>query len=435
MTPRRPATILDESPPPYGDENRTPLIIDRVFRVLGEQRYELSLQPAGIVLHVERLRRESRELIGELSVRITGDFPRSKTILNGILNISDMNLSSQAARSTRGKILAERSGMAGIDWVGAVEQFAQQIIEAERLGDPFVNLADVPETDHDTESWDIGGVPVLRRLPTVLLGLGGSGKSYLAMWIAGHLAQLGVSVAYLDWELAGEEHRARLKRLFQPAPAIAYLQCLHPLRERMDQLKRLLAERHCQFVVFDSVGPASRSSGSRMGDNDLGQEYFGLVRALNVGSLHVAHPPKNGEEEKDPTIYGSAFFSYLARSIWLVHAAEHRPHGTLPMALFHQKANVGPLLAPLGFQITFHGSERTTVDPIQITDVDELAAKLPLLDRLKRLLAAGPLTVKAIADELGTTIPLVWRTISRHRTLFAKYGENKIGLAVSEESF
>lgn len=407
-----------------------PTVKDRVFRERGEQRYSLELLPAGITFEIDRLRRESQQLVGELAVTVNGSFPHARTV-DGLLSMGDLNLSSVQARGTRAKLLADRSGVDGLDWHGFVEEFCIKVIAAERLGRPAVALAEVQETKEDEEIWTLSGFPILQNLPMVLFGDSSSGKSYFAMWIAGTLAQQGVGVLYADWEFAGGEHRRRFDRLFQPMPKnVQYAWCDKPLKDEADRLLRLIREHNCRYLICDSIGfaidgPAEAQEGA--------SAYFRALRRLSVGSLNIAHIPKQYEEGKDPQIFGSVFFRHGARSVWFIQRTQQNPPGEISFGLYHRKNNVGELLKPKGYKLVFRGN-RTLLESVNVGDVDELAAGLPLLERMKKYLAKGPQPVKALAEDLNTTAGVVRSMISRHSSTFTRLG-NKISLITEGMDF
>jgi hypothetical protein len=419
------------------DSNKKPTPQERIFRVRGENEYSLEVLPAGITFYVSRLRRDSQGLHGELSVTLTnGHFAHAHTIGKGVLSAADMNFSAQNTRVQRGKHLKERCGSDGddFDWIGFVEELSVNIIDAERRGDPSVVLSDIPKNPDKQQRhvWMIKDFPVLQRHPTVLFGKGGCGKSMFAMWIAGHLAGMGIPVGYLDWELSGEDHQERLEQLFQPAPKLVhYLYCRHPLRDQTDRIRRLVEERHCQYLVFDSVGPASRQGGHYQ-DGDPGQEYFGLVRQFGLGSLHVAHPPKHVADEKDATIYGSAFFGYLARSMWFIEGVEQP--GKVVMGFYHQKHTTGAKLAPRAYQLIFR-NDRVFVESTDLSTVDELAAKLPIVDRMRRELSDGAKSIKDLALALDVPQPTIRKTVSRHPSTFRRLDARTVILTGGTDEF
>lgn len=423
-----PVTVRASDIPFSDSKPQTPQ--ERIFRTRGDAEYSLEIVPDGITFYVSRLRRSSHELWGELSVSLSnGHFPQAQTV-DSVILAGDLNFSSVQARKTRGKDLAERSHAPEVDWHGLVEETAGKVIAAERAGQPATVLADEPAPPEDTERWDIQGFPILRDHPTVLFGSGSAGKSYLAMWMAGTLAAQGIPVLYADWEFSVRDHRRRFERLFPVMPrALFYVRCDHPIKDEIQRLTRLVHEHKCQYVICDSMVFALE--GAAEGSEQAGI-YFRAIRALRVGSLSLAHTTKV-DDDAEKQVYGSVFFQNGARSVWYVDRAMDNPPGELQVGLFHRKSNVGELLAPRGYKLVFRGA-RTMVEPLDIDSVDELAAKMPALARLKRILAKGPMKVKTIAEEMGTTVPLVWKTIGRHRTQFAKFGD-KIGLAAGELEF
>jgi hypothetical protein len=80
--------------------------VTREFATIGEDRYRLEIQAYGVALEVDRLHRDGSELHGELFVRC--DLPGTKSI-DGVLSVSNFNLSSSRSRRDMGKNLAERA--------------------------------------------------------------------------------------------------------------------------------------------------------------------------------------------------------------------------------------------------------------------------------------------------------------------------------------
>lgn len=248
-----------------------------------------------------------------------------------------------------------------------------------------------------------------------------SGKSYLAMYIAGSLAEMGVRVLYCDWEFSMSAHRTRFRRMFRPEPAgVFYVRCERPMREEADKIQRVIKEKDIGYVICDSVGYACDG---RPEEAERANEYFRAVRSLKLGSLHLAHVTKNqNADEKPDGPIGSIFWRNGARSVWFIQAAKENPHGTLRFGLYHKKNNLGALLAPRAYTLTF-SDKITSVTPAKVQDIDELAASLPIIDRMKRLLLAGPQNAKDIADELNITQGAVRATASRHGSIFIKVGK------------
>jgi len=410
-----------------GGETR---IDERIFRERGEQRYSLELIPIGITFEVDRLARRSKELWGELRVTVNGHFSDAKTNDGGVLSMGDLNFSSVQARETRAKLLTIRSRSEHLDWHGFLEDFVLRVIDAERKGKPAVVLADVtlPEGE-DNDAWDVAGLPILKSLPMVLFGSGGAAKSYLSMWIAGNLAKVEVPVLYADWEFSQRDHRKRLAALFQPMPkALFYVTCERPMADEVDRLVRLVQEHRIQYVVCDSMvfalnGPA---------DDEHASIYFRAIRQLKVGTLNVAHTTK-ADDDREKQVYGSVFFQNGARSIWFAQRAENNPIGELNIGLYHRKSNVGELLQPKGFTIRFLRGV-TQIERVDVRTIDELAAKMPLLDRMRQALEKGALTYKQLAEDVDSTQPVIRKIISRYKSQFVRLGP-KVGLVSKQEEF
>jgi len=419
---------------PLWDPSQLPTVVDtpvlpRTFTALGEQKYSLAIQPEGIVLEVNRLRRSSQELVGELLVRVNGYFPNAKTYGEGILQVGDMNFSSTQARTTRAKLLADRAGNKDVDWYGFLEEFVTTVIATERRGKPAEILADVEEEDESSESFTVEGFPLLSQLPQIVFGDSSSGKSYFAMWLAGKLAEQGVNVLYIDWEFSKNEHKKRLASLFPFMPRnLFYVRCEHSLKQEVDHIADLVQKHKIGFGILDSIGfavdgPAESQEGAA--------GYFRYLRQLRIGSLSIAHIPKQSDDKREATIFGSAFFKAGARSAWFIDRAKENPQGEIRFGLYHRKNNVGALLQPKGFKLIFRG-ERTLVESINLKEVDELAAGYPLLDRMKEILIPAPLTMKQLAEELDVTVPAVKTVLARHRSQFIKIG-NKVSVGASGE--
>ena len=376
------------------------------FLVLGEGLYRLEVPDLGIVLQVDRLRRKSGELIGELTATCNQK-PAHRLDADDLIHASDLNLSSLRARQDRASYLAKRSELATFDWPGAIEYLAVRVIQAERIGQPAVLLRDVPKPSPDA-TWLVHGLPILRGQPMILFGDGGSGKSLLALSIAGELAQRGVPTLYADWETCDGDHRDRLESLFgAEMPGVLYVRCESPLTHEADRLRRLVLTHDLQYVILDSVafgcdGPpeAAESAGA----------YFRALRQLRVGALLIAHITK--AESGDQRPFGSAFWHNGARATWHVKRSEADGNaGGMTLGVFHRKANSGPLLSARGLRVTF--GDRITIHQTNLAEHDDFAGKLPLWQRCVGALKTGPLTLSELAEAVDAKLDSVIKTVKR----------------------
>ena len=200
----------------------------REFQQVGNGLYRLTLPTLGLEFTVDRLRRKWGELVGELTV--SSSMAGARTV-NGVLSVADFNLSNLRARQERAKYLAKRARTTSdeFDWDGLLEEFVQRVLTAERAGQPAVLLREVDRPSPD-QILTIDGLPFLMHHPMIWFGDGGTMKSYLALFAGGRLDQQhGVRVGLFDWELAADDHRDRLERLFvADMPGIRYVRCDRP---------------------------------------------------------------------------------------------------------------------------------------------------------------------------------------------------------------
>ncbi len=377
------------------------------FDRIDEGHYSFVIQDLGLEVVVDRLRRRSGELHGELSVR--SSLPGARTF-EGVVSVASINLSSTRARQERAKYLANRTRDDETDWVGLLEEFSQRVLGAERAGQPAVLLRDIPRPKPD-DVLHVDGFPLPRRHGTLVFGDGGAAKSLLALYIGGRLDRDGHRVGFFDWELAGEDHRERLERLFPgDLPGIFYARCSRPFAVEIDRLRRIVRDEQLDFVICDSIAFACDGPPEAA---EVAGRYFQALRSLGpVGSLHVAHVSKSEGADRRP--FGSTFWHNGARATWYCKATEDTGSDRLSIALLNRKANLGPLQHPLGFEITF-GEHQTSFRPVDVADVPDLAGQLSIRQRMRHLLRRGGLSVAEIAEELGAPADSVKKAVQRDR--------------------
>lgn len=392
------------------------------FTVVDEDKYSMSVPTLGTTFEIDRLRREHGELVGELRVRC--DLFGVRTV-DGNLSVAGFNVSSARSRSDRAKLLVELAGAQDLNWLWPLEEFCQRVLEADRNGRPGVDLRSIPLLTID-DALTVAGVHLLRRHPTMIFGDGGSLKSYLALYLAGLLAEREVKVAIFDWELSGEDHRVRLERLFWDGmPQIIYVRCERPLVYEVDRLRRIVKEMGIEYAVFDSVAFACDGPPEAA---EVAGRYFRAVRQIGIGSLHIAHITKGADDQRP---FGSVFWYNGARSVLFAQAVSSGPASdTLHLGLFNRKANLGKIQLPLGFRVSFE-EERTTIRPEDVADNPDLAEKMTVKQRMAATLRHGALTAEEIADVIEADIETVKRTARRDSDLFIRLPDNRYGLRLT----
>jgi hypothetical protein len=414
-------------PAPSSNRVAAPSTLTRSFDVRTDGRFVLTVPEAGIAFDLDRVRRERwGDLTGELTV--TCKLPGARTVnSDGVISVAKFGVSDLRTREERAKYLRERAQTNDIDWLGLLEDFCHRVLASERSGQPAVHLRDLDRPSPD-EEFDVDGFRLLRRHPVILFGDGGSAKSYLALWAAGHLSLRGFHVLYADWEFAGEEHRERLERLFgQPMPDVRYARCERPLVAECERLRRIVADEQIDYAILDSIAFACDGPPEAA---EVAAAYYRAVRLLGVGSLHIAHITKSEGGDQKP--FGSTFWHNGARTTWYAQrSAESQDGRIVSVGLFNRKSNIGPQRPAIAFELAFE-PDRTLVRRVEAASVDDFAAKIPIAQRMAHLLRGGARTIAEIAAELEAKVDSIEKSAKRNARVFTRVvgadGVSRIGL-------
>lgn len=388
------------------------------FTAITDDDFRLVDPNLGITFNLTRVRRDSwGSLIGELAVvcQLAG----TRTMADGRLNApAAFNCSKLRERREWAEMLAKRSRTGtSVDWASLLEELCARVMLAESTANPIVELRDIPTRTTDATA-AIGRFVLLIDQPIIVFGDGGSAKSLLSLYVGGTLAQRGYRVLVLDYESEGSDWRARGVSMFPDGiPAGLYYQRgTRPLTTVANDLRRLIAELGIHYLIVDSVAVACDGPPENA---DVAQRYFQAIRRIGVGSLNIAHVTKSLDTAKS---FGSAFWSNLARANWYVKPAEHDTPNQLTIALYHRKVN-GPKYSAAGFHFDFSGGA-IRVSSVDVASVEELAAGLPLRQRIRALLGAnGKMTVDEIVTEIGNGVKVdsVTRTLRKYQQQFKRH--------------
>lgn len=395
----------------------------RQFEVLEHgRRYRLAVPGASATFEIDRARWSTwGELSGELIV--TTSLLGTEAVNGGVLSQASFNLSRAEERTKRSTLLARQSRAPEVPWHELIEEFCQRVLSAERTGQPSVDLRNVPKAAADAEI-DCHGFKFPARHPSIGFGDGGGLKSYIGLYAAGSLAYAGLRVGFFDWELAAEDHRDRLERLFgDEMPEIRYARCDRPLVHDLDRLRRIVTEDRLDFVVLDSIAFASDGPPEAA---EVAGRYFQSLRQLRVGTFNLAHVTK--AETGDQRPFGSAFWHNGARATWFVKPADNMPDSRIvSVGLFPRKRNLGALPAAWALEFEFD-DERTHVRRVDVGAVADLADRLPIRQRMVKLLRRGALAPDLVADELQADLETVKRTARRYKDQFVVLQGGRLGL-------
>jgi len=257
------------------------------------------------------------------------------------------------------------------------------------------------------------------RQATLFFGEGDTGKSwfgiYMAVLVAQGLSQHNMdaepgNVLYLDYETDEDTLWDRVNKITQglttPIPDNFYYRQTHQLLAAdIEQINRLVLEKHINLVVVDSAAPA-------VGEPESAQmttEYFRALRSLRISTATIAHVAKGGKENEP---FGSIFWRNLPRANFRVSATHEPGDPTFVIGLKHTKSNNGQRLRDMAFEIGFTDNE-VTFTPARITDHPALAKGLSLNQRISAALIHGGMTVKELAENLEEPEATIRTTINR----------------------
>jgi len=330
------------------------------------------------------------------------------------LAFDQLNLISLRARKDFAKRMAEIYPEP--NWHQVMEQVCLFGVRHCRQDEPVLLLTAQSQVEAPTFSL---APLVYNNLPSVLYGPGGVGKSYLALLCA-MLVEAGARVArlegkrsptlFMDYESDEADLVDRANRIRMGHPdlyqvELHYLRCHLPIADNLAVLSRKISEWGIKLLIIDSMAAAC---GAELERAETAIKLFAALRSLRVGALILAHVPKNAEEK---SIYGSVFFSNFARSTWEMKKVQEPGEMVTRVGLYHRKANLGPLLPPLGLRLVF-GSDAVRFEALDLTDEPTLAESLSLSTRLKAVLKDGGKTVKELADELDSKVPQIRARLS-----------------------
>jgi hypothetical protein len=389
-----------------------------IFRTLEDGRYVATDAELGIEFHCEHVRHDRfGELIGTLTVAcgMLGTRAHDGPLLSATYNFS--NLRSRDEWSRR---LAQRARTNGkLDWHGRLNELSALIIAAEREGHtPAVILRNVPVRP-SVPMFDVLGLRFPKHHASSMFGAGDGLKSYLSLYGANEQARAGVRVGYFDWELDAEEHRPRQARIDPELPDILYIKCDRPLVHDIDRLRRIRRNERLEYGWFDS---AAYGTDGKPEDAVSAMAYLRALRQLEMGACVIAHSRR---EDGDMQPFGSIFWHNSFRATWNLKRASTLPDGeTITLGAFPRKFNLSAHPPAVGITVQFDG-DRVYFTRTDVAQIDELAESVPLWQRIRTVVKAGPQTLATIASELNHgNVESLDRIVRKHKNLFTKVSGN-----------
>jgi len=376
----------------------------------GSGFYRLEWEEEGIIITVSRIKEKSD---GTLTAEV--EIASTKTPYPH-LKLTRLNLLSSRARKN---LAQDLEGEYPIPWEPLLEQLAVYVTRREREGEPWLRLSSQGEVA--PVEWLLRPL-LVEGNPTVVVGPGGSGKSYATLFVALLVAtgkkipgirlepQRAAPVLLLDWESESREVERRLRRLskgmgLEDSVEVIYRRCALPLADDLEAIQAAVTEFEPGLIVVDSMGPAV--GGDLLSAQDS-TRFFAALRRLDVTVLIVAHTPKSGNG-----VYGTVFHRNLARSVWEATAYTAAGENSVSLGLFHTKSNVSGLQPPIGLEFQFDGETGPVrVFPRDVTEIPMVSEKAPVKDRILALLPrTGPLSISDVAKQLGISYDTAKKTL------------------------
>lgn len=340
-----------------------------------------------------------------------------------LLDQNNVNLLSASAKHNQVKKLERLRN--DVPWDDALTWITHLTVETARQGEPIKHIWP-SEEDNLAPSYLLEPILYLNH-PAVVFGDYGSLKSLFALVIA-YVTQLpyrenklGLITAkesticlYLDYEDDESSFKKRWSAIckgfgIEALMDIRYERMTTPLADSIESLQKGIEEEKIKLLIVDSLGPAARGN---LNDPEPAIRYHEALRKLGITSLTLAHNSKD-LLTKRRTIFGSVFFTNLARSVWECKAEQEAGEDEAVISLKHTKANLSRLHPPLGYKFTF------TDNSIAIAKADlkdtGLSGELPLRWQIKNILKQGSLTIQDLTEQLGSKADTIGRTLRRMR--------------------
>ena len=372
--------------------------------------YQLRWQDEQVIIRLDRFYEDSHFNVS-CEVQIDSTTPGIPHHIHGGTRL---NLSSAESRRRLAKHLND--DVIPKPWVAILEQAAVKVLEKWREGMPIIELA----KHQRSEGLPMRLAPLFQdKQPSVLFGEGDSLKSFFAAFacvlLRSGLTHAGLhpepcNVLYLDYETDEDTTMMRMQMvatgLGLDLPEGIFYRFMHqPLAADIQQVNRLVLEKGIEFLVVDSAAPAVMEPESA----SMTTEYFRALRSLRIATLTIAHVTKHNKDEYP---FGSSFWRNLPRANFRIRASRELEH--VVIGLKHTKSNNGRRLKDMGFQFEFDGDDRVVVEAAAVKDVPELAAGLPLRERIRAAITRTRKSATELSDELDVSQGVMKTTLSRY---------------------
>jgi energy-coupling factor transporter ATP-binding protein EcfA2 len=371
--------------------------------------YQLRWLEVGVTIKATGIKERKESITGEITVStsLPGFFPHLLTC--------GFNFSSLPARDKLIKSLT--NSCTELPWNSIIEQLRVHVIRAYRQGEP-ARLLTQPENGSPAHQWLIK--PFLyQNAMNVMFGDGGTGKSTLALYLAGLLSveeedlpytntcftvHASGRVLYLDYESEWESMAAVYSKMYE-SENVFHRRCNMPLHTDIEQIAAIIDAERINTLFIDSLGLAC---GADLNDAATAIQFASSLRKLKCTSLVIAHNSKYGT---DKSIYGSVYFHNNARNVWEIKKVQEISEDEYKIGLFHRKCNLGKLQHPMILRV-MHANDILTYTE---DDMEGFEESLSISTRIKQCLKT-PKTVKEMSVTLGNSEGSLRKVLQRLKT-------------------
>lgn len=360
---------------------------------------------------------------------------------NRTLHRASVNLLATTTMSSLAKKMESYS--TEIPWNDIFTYITVKTIDTARKGHPVEEIW--PEKEDTLEAEYLIEPVLYLNHPSVLFGEYSSLKSFTSMLLAYiasseyyedgslhfHMKKEPGTVLVLDYEDDKGSFRKRWSAINNgfgtPPIKLHYRRMTGALYDDVEFIKRYCDKNKVVLVVVDSLGPAARGN---LNDPEAAIKYHSALREIGVTSLTLAHTSKD-RDSNHKTIFGSVFFTNLARAVWECKAEQEVGSPEAYVSVKNAKANLSQRHHTIGLKYSF------SHDTVSICKADlsgtGLSSSLPLRKQVEIMLSReGPMTAKQLLKELDTTEGSIRATCNRMRNegVVRKDGEKWVLLEI-----
>ena len=367
--------------------------------------YRYRVPGAGLTFTFDRLRWKWDELHCELTVECS--LAGAQTVNGDVVSQASFNVSSDRARSERAARITREASLSDLPVSRLIEDACQRVLGAERSAVGAIDLHDVDDAD-DAVMFTCDGITIDLTQISMFYGLPGSGKTLQAGRMALELARGGRRVGYVDFEWEPSAHKRRARQMYGPDfPRIRYIRLDRPLTTEIDGLRRTAITDGWDYAFIDSVsfGVAGAPESA-----EVASAFLQACRQLRIGVMLVAHQTKGEGGDKYP--FGSILWYAGGRDIYHFRRSNHESMtDTLIAAVTHRKTNGTPRL-PNAIEYSF-ADGRISIQQVNPAGVEDIAHELPIRQRLRHALTAGPRSIEDLAAEFDVKPNSIIQTLKR----------------------